>query len=74
MDEKEVVPALLRVLKSIFQGDHVYLKPKLRNTECIVHIKRRISLAEVCSTCKHRATFLENNEFFIALAFSILRV
>ena len=29
MDEKEVVPALLRVLKSIFQGDHVYLKTKI---------------------------------------------
>ena len=29
MDEKEVVPALLRVLKSIFQGDHVYLKTEI---------------------------------------------
>ena len=35
---------------------------KLNNAECIVQIKREISLAEACLICKHRATFLENHE------------
>ena len=35
---------------------------KLNNAECIVQIKREISLAKVCLTCKHHATFLENHE------------
>ena len=29
MDEKEVVPALLRVLKSIVRGGHVYFKMEI---------------------------------------------
>ena len=35
---------------------------KLNNAECIVQIKREISLAKACLICKHRATFLENHE------------
>ena len=35
---------------------------KLNNAECIVQIKREISLAKVCLTCKHHATFFENHE------------
>ena len=35
---------------------------KLNNAECIVQIKREISLAKVCLTFKHHATFLENHE------------
>ena len=41
-------------------------KRKLKNTECIDQIKRGISLAKVCLTCKNHATFLENSELFIA--------
>ena len=29
MDEKEVIPALPRVLKSIVQGGHVYFKKEI---------------------------------------------
>ena len=32
------------------------------NNECIVQIKREISLAKTCLICKHRASFLENHE------------
>ena len=39
-----------------------------------MQIKREIFLVKVYLTCKHHATFLENNELFIAWAFSILRV
>ena len=35
---------------------------KLNNAEYIVQIKREISLAKACLTCKHHATFLENHE------------
>ena len=35
---------------------------KLNNAECIVQIKREISLAKTCLICKHRASFLENHE------------
>ena len=41
-------------------------KRKLNNTECIVQIKREISPTRVCLTCKHHATFLKNDELFIA--------
>ena len=44
---------------------------KLKNTECIDQIKRGISLAKVCLTCKNHAKFLENSELFITRAFSI---
>ena len=37
-------------------------KRKLNNAECIVQIKREISLAKACLTCKYHATFLENHE------------
>ena len=37
-------------------------KRKLNNAEGIVQIKREISLAKACLTCKHHATFLENHE------------
>ena len=35
---------------------------KLNNAEYIVQMKREISLAKACLTCKHHATFLENHE------------
>ena len=56
MDKKEVVLALSRVLKSVVQGGHVYFGTELNNTECIDQIKREISLAKVCLTCKYHAT------------------
>ena len=37
-------------------------KRKLNNAEGIVQIKREISLAKACLTCKYHATFLENHE------------
>ena len=49
-------------------------KGKLNNTEYIVQIKREISLTKVCLTCRHDATFFENNELFIVQAFCILTV
>ena len=51
MDEKEVIPALSRVLKSIVQEAMFISKRKLNNTKCIVLIKREISLLKVCLTC-----------------------
>ena len=39
MDEKEVIPALSRVLKSIVQGAMFISKRKLSNAECIDQIK-----------------------------------
>ena len=51
MDEKEVIPALSRVLKSIVQGAMFISKRKLSNAECIVLIKREISLLKVCLSC-----------------------
>ena len=37
-------------------------KLKLNNAEGIAKIKREISLAKACLTCKYHATFLENHE------------
>ena len=45
-DEKEVIPALSPVLKSIVQGAMFISKRKLSNAECIDQIKRGISLAK----------------------------
>ena len=59
--------ALFRVVMFISKG-------KLNNTEYIVQINWEISLTKVCLTCRHHATFLENNELFIASAFCILTV
>ena len=56
MDKSEVVLALSRVLKSVVQGGHVYFRTELNNTECIDQIKREISLAKVCLTCKYHVT------------------
>ena len=56
MDKREIVLALSRVLKSVVQGGHVYFRTELNNTECIDQIKREISLAKVCLTCKYHAT------------------
>ena len=54
---------LLYRVKSIIQSGHVYsAKRKLKNAECIAQIKREISLAKACSTCKHHAAFFENHE------------
>ena len=61
MDEKEVIPALSRVLKSILQGAMLISKRKLSNAECIDQIKGEISPSKARLTCKHHATFLENN-------------
>ena len=71
MDEKEVVPALSRVLKSIVRGGHMYFRTEIEKYECIDQIKRGITLVKVCLTCKNHATFLENSELFITRAFSI---
>ena len=71
MDEKEVVPALSRVLKSIVWVAMCISERKFKNTECIDQIKRGLFLVKVRLTCKNHATFLENSELFITRAFSI---
>ena len=49
-DEKNVVPTLSRVLKSIVQGGNVYSERKLNNAKCIVQIIKDIYLVKVCLT------------------------
>ena len=63
---------LFRVFwRALYEVAMFVSKRKLKNTECIDQIKRGISLAKVCLTCKNHATFLENSELFIARVFSI---
>ena len=64
--KKNVVPSLSLVLKSIVQGGHVYFKTEIEQFWEYCPDQREIFLVKAYFTCKQHATFLENNELFIA--------